>query len=76
MQLSLILVTLFLIPTECILPQWITALVVMSVYALLIAVVAALITFVDGFIVCYSYSIKSYIQKKKGESDEALVSHT
>ena len=76
MQLSLVLVTLSLIPTECILPQWIIALVVLSVYALLIAVTSISITFVDGFIVCYSYGIKSYIKKKKGESDEALVSHT
>ena len=76
MQLSLILVTLSLIPTECILPQWIIALVVMSAYALLIAIVSISITFVDGFFVCYSNGIRSYIQKKKGESDEPLVSHT
>ena len=76
LQLSLILVTLSLIPTECILPQWMIPLVVMSTYALLIAIVSISITFFDGFFVCYSYGIKSYIKKKKGESDEPLVSHT
>ena len=39
----------------------------MSVYALVIAVVAALIMIVDGFIVCYSYGMSLYVQEKKSE---------
>ena len=65
--LSSILVTLSLISTECTLTQWTIALVVMSVYALLIAIISVTITIIDGIFVCYNYGIRLYIKERKSE---------
>ena len=58
---------IFLVSTECRLPPWAIALIVVSILALVAALIAVTVTIIDGVIVCCSYNVHKYIHERTSE---------